>query len=87
MEYQGKTHCVAEWSFAAERKRADPFNDIELDVVFTAPDGTEKTVPAFWAGGDTWKIRYAAPTEGVQRRLGRYPMPARKRRALPRLSL
>ena len=41
--------------------------EIELDVVFTDPQGTQKTVPAFWAGGDQWKVRYASPILGTHR--------------------
>lgn len=67
IDYRSQTHCAIEWSFAAQRDHADPFNDIELDVVFIGPDGAEKTVPAFWAGGSAWKVRYAAPAEGVWR--------------------
>lgn len=56
---------VAEISFQAEKNRSNPFLEIELDVVFTDPAGTQKTVPAFWAGGDQWKARYASPILGT----------------------
>ena len=39
----------------------------ELDVLFSAPDGAEMKVPAFWAGDDTWKVRYASPLTGRHR--------------------
>ena len=42
---------VAEISFQAEKSRSNPYLEIELDVVFTDPEGRQKTVPAFWAGG------------------------------------
>ena len=29
----------------------EPFNEIELDVVFRDADGKQQRVPAFWAGG------------------------------------
>jgi Protein of unknown function (DUF4038)/Domain of unknown function (DUF5060) len=35
-----------------------------LDVVFRGPEGHEQRVPAFWAGGKTWRIRYAPPRAG-----------------------
>jgi hypothetical protein len=38
---------------------ADPFNEIDLDVVFRDPHGNEQHVPAFWAGEPFWRIRYA----------------------------
>ena len=44
---------------------ADPFNTIDLDVTFTAPSGKIIRIPAFWAGGKTWRARYASPEVGV----------------------
>ena len=38
-----------------------------LDVVFTEPSGAQKTVPAFWAGGKQWKVRYSSPVVGLHR--------------------
>jgi hypothetical protein len=57
-------HAIAELSFTSGRAYADPFNEVTLDVAFTAPDGRTRTVPAFWAGGQTWKARYASPQTG-----------------------
>ncbi|HND62965.1 MAG TPA: DUF4038 domain-containing protein [Opitutaceae bacterium] len=53
-----------ELSFQAQQRYADPFNTVVLDVVFTDPDGVNCRVPAFWAGGHTWKVRYASPLVG-----------------------
>ena len=60
----GVAHCVAEWSYSCDKAYTDPFNDLELDVVFTDPQGHEQTVPAFWAGEQTWRIRYSPKTPG-----------------------
>ncbi len=60
----GIARCVAEWSYSSGKAYADPFNDVELDVVFTDPQGREQTVPAFWAGEQTWRIRYSPLTAG-----------------------
>lgn len=64
-----KTHAngMAEVTFTARADHADPFNDVTLDVVFTDPGGTQRRVPAFWAGGATWKVRYASSAVGVHR--------------------
>ncbi|WP_374412093.1 DUF4038 domain-containing protein [Hydrogenophaga sp.] len=43
----------------------DPFRDVVLDVAFTAPSGKTLVVPAFWAGGQTWGVRYASPETGT----------------------
>jgi hypothetical protein len=58
-------NCATEWSYISTKPYNDPFNEIEMDVVFTTPSGTEHRMPAFWAGGSTWRVRYAPPTPGV----------------------
>jgi hypothetical protein len=60
----GIARCVSEWSYSSGKAYADPFNDVELDVVFTDPQGREQTVPAFWAGEQTWRVRYSPAAAG-----------------------
>jgi hypothetical protein len=36
-----------------------------MDVVFIDPQGGQWRVPAFWAGGKVWKVRYASPLVGT----------------------
>ena len=55
---------VFEWSFVSARSIADPFHDISLDVIVSDPAGREQRVPAFWAGDQTWRMRYAAQAPG-----------------------
>src|SRR6185436_5574763 len=64
-----RTHAnvPVEITFTAQRPHADPFNDVTLDVTFTDAAGTARKVPAFWAGGDRWKARYASPLSGAHR--------------------
>ena len=59
-------NCVTEWSFESGKQYHDPFGGVELDVVFKSPSGREARVPAFWAGGGTWRVRFS-PSE-----VGRY---------------
>jgi hypothetical protein len=54
-----------EITFTAQRSYADPFNEVTLDVNFITPRGQELRVPAFWAGGSRWKVRYASPVVGT----------------------
>ena len=55
--------AVFETSFTSEKKYDNPFMDVEVDVVFQ--NGDEKWVmPAFWAGGDQWTVRFAPPVQG-----------------------
>jgi hypothetical protein len=60
----GMAHSVVEWSYNSAKAYADPFNDVELDVVFRDPQGHEQTVPAFWAGEQTWRIRFSPRVSG-----------------------
>jgi hypothetical protein len=57
-------NAVCELEFTAARDVDDPFADIQLDVEFTDPNGTRRTVPAFWNGARAWRVRYSSPVEG-----------------------
>ena len=52
-------NVVAEWAVKSHRQYGDPFNETDVDAVFTGPGGRELRVPAFWAGGQTWRFRFA----------------------------
>jgi len=60
-----ETNVPAEIAFEAKGEHADPFMSVSLDVEFTDPEGTTRKAPAFWAGGKTWKVRYASPVMGT----------------------
>ncbi len=57
-------HAPTEWSFESGKQYTDPFNDVELDVVFISPSGRNLRVPAFWAGESTWRVRFAPQETG-----------------------
>lgn len=57
-------HCALEWTLSSAHSYNDPFNELEVDVVITDPDGNEQTVPAFWGGEQTWRVRFAATVVG-----------------------
>src|SRR5947209_5692080 len=59
-----EANVIVEVTLAAEIEYADPFNEVTLDAVFTDPLGKTVRVPAFWAGGSTWKIRFSSPILG-----------------------
>jgi hypothetical protein len=65
--WQTQTNVAVEITFTAARTYHDPFSEITLDVVFTDPAGVKRTVPAFWDGGNLWKVRYASPLRGKHR--------------------
>ena len=53
-----------EWSYASGKQYDDPFNQVDVDAIVTLPSGGEERVPGFWAGGSTWRVRYAPPAPG-----------------------
>ncbi len=60
-----QANVMVEVRFDSRIEHKDPFNTVSVDAVFTAPDGKTLRVPAFWAGGKTWKARYASPLVGA----------------------
>ncbi|MGB8115171.1 MAG: DUF5060 domain-containing protein, partial [Candidatus Sulfotelmatobacter sp.] len=50
-----------ERTFSSQKGYADPFNDVDVDVVFTR-GGESWRVPTFWRGGNKWTVRFAPPT-------------------------
>ena len=53
-----------EWGYISGKAYADPFNALELDVALTHESGQSWRVPAFWAGGQDWRVRFAPPLPG-----------------------
>jgi hypothetical protein len=64
---EGTANRACEISFTSRKAYADPFNDVRVDAVVTAADGSSQVVPAFWAGGETWRFRYSAQRPGDYR--------------------
>lgn len=60
-------NVMIEIEFKSAKAYGDPFNEVTLDAIFTDPAGKEFRVPAFWAGGSTWRVRYASGTPGIHR--------------------
>src|SRR5437868_7061935 len=63
----GTVNQLAELTFTSNKAYADPFNDVQLDMLITAPDGAQLRVPAFWSGKQTWRVRYSSPQSGQHR--------------------
>jgi hypothetical protein len=53
-----------EFGLRAEQTHADLANQVEVDVLFTGPEGRTWLAPAFWAGEDRFRVRLAAPEPG-----------------------
>ena len=58
-------NVVLEIDLKSAKPHADPFNDLMVDAIFTDPAGNARRVPAFWAGGNVWKVRYASGVLGT----------------------
>src|ERR1700730_8231108 len=54
---------VIEWTIKSHKAYTDPFNDVDLDVIFER-DGHAWRVPTFWRGGSRWRVRFGAPAPG-----------------------
>jgi hypothetical protein len=64
---KAEANRLAEVTLRSEKTYADPFNEVTLDAVITDPNGRQFRVPAFWAGGNVWRVRYASPVTGLHR--------------------
>src|SRR5580704_17789955 len=60
-------NVMTELTFESSKEYADPFNQVQLDVVFVDPARKEFRVPAFWDGGKTWHVRYSSALTGIHR--------------------
>lgn len=54
-----------EWSWVSGKQYDDAFNQVDVDAIVTLPSGGEERIPGFWAGGSTWRVRYAPPQPGT----------------------
>src|SRR5688572_270637 len=62
--HQSITHeRLVEWTLESRKAYADPFNEVEVDVIFMK-DGQSWRVPTFWRGDHQWTVRFAPPASG-----------------------
>lgn len=62
-ELSAQTWVANELTFESQTVYSDAFNDVTLDLVLIG-NGRKYTVPGFWDGGNTWKIRFVCPSSG-----------------------
>ncbi len=58
-------NVMIEFGLSSDKAYSDPFNDVDVEATVTAPDGSQARVPAFWSGGQAWKLRFASPLAGT----------------------
>lgn len=56
---------VIEWAYQSAKTYKNPFYDVELHAIIRASDDSEMRLPAFWAGENEWRFRFAAPDTGT----------------------
>ncbi|MFD2334124.1 DUF4038 domain-containing protein [Cohnella sp. GCM10020058] len=49
----------------SSKSYSNPYLDVDISATFTGPGGISLTIPGFWDGGDTWKIRFAPTVTGT----------------------
>ncbi len=54
---------VFEHTFTSQKSYADPFNEVDVDVIFAKGEENWR-VPTFWRGANQWTVRFAPPTSG-----------------------
>lgn len=60
-----EANTLVTFSFRASVTYQNPFKEVVLDAVFTTPSGFSLTIPAYWAGGNEWCVRYASAEIGL----------------------
>ena len=58
-----QTWVCNEITLESDKTYADPFNDVDVDL-YLYGNGRKYTIPAFWYGGNTWKVRFVCPEKG-----------------------
>ena len=56
---------MCELEFIAKQDFDDPWRQLQVDFEFIDPDGTQRIVPAFWAGGRSWRVATAHPLKAL----------------------
>ena len=58
---------VHEVALTADSAYANPYTDVAVTATFTSPGGDTLTVPGFWDGERTWRLRFTPTSEGAWR--------------------
>jgi hypothetical protein len=63
--YQAVTWRPVQITLHSTRSYQNPYLDVDLTATFSGPNGRVMTMPGFWDGGNTWRIRFAPPVPGT----------------------
>jgi len=64
MTISAEARRVVEWTYTSGQAYGDSFNEVEVDVVVRDVGGAVWRVPAYWAGGREWRVRFSPPKQG-----------------------
>lgn len=66
-QLKAQAHRSVEWTLTGNRHGEDPWGEVTVRAVMTGADGSILRVPAYWDGGETWKVRLTAARPGTWR--------------------
>lgn len=64
IEISAETWRANEIELTSSDTYANPFDDVQVDLILTG-NGKKYTIPGFWDGASSWKVRFACPEEGI----------------------
>jgi hypothetical protein len=56
---------IHEITLASTTEYSNPYADVDISAIFAGPDGVVISRPAFWDGGNCWRIRFAPTVIGT----------------------
>ena len=56
---------VAEWNFSTSRSYENPFADVQVDAQFTSPSGAARSMPLFYDGDGSFRLRFNPAEAGT----------------------
>ncbi|MGH7782728.1 MAG: DUF4038 domain-containing protein [Candidatus Binatia bacterium] len=57
-------HGIFEQEFTQSGDYANPYTDVTATATFIRPDGRRRSIPLFWDGSSTWKVRFSPDMVG-----------------------
>jgi len=63
--YSGQTWKMVEIPLTSSKSYTNSYTDVDVSATFSGPGGVTMTMPGFWDGGSSWRIRFAPPSAGT----------------------
>ena len=61
---EAESWLMNEITLVSDKVYSDPFNEADVELLLWG-NGRLYKIPAFWDGGNIWRVRFACPTEGI----------------------